>query len=296
MEDTHSANKIKIAAALVSLYIFWSLTYLAIKFAINQIPPFMMSGLRYFLTGIGLLLFLRLKGNALPDIRKTAAAAIIGVLLLLGGNGGVAYAIQTVSTGVSAMMVASVPLWTVIFAGFWKKWPNRIETAGLLIGFCGIIFLNINSELSATPQGTVVLVIAAASWAFGSAWGRNMRLPDGLMSSAIQMSAGGLAMLVVSLASGEKIYAMPGLKAVTALLYLMIFGSLVGFSCYTFLIKNVKPSLATSYAYVNPALAVAAGVLFAGEKVTSTGVVSMGIIIAGVILVIAGSRERKNSK
>jgi len=292
MKDFKKEEKSRILLALLSLYFIWGSTYLAIRLALEGFPPFMMAGIRFILTGGGIYFFLRMKDTPIPGRNEWIGGSLVGGLLLLGGNGGVVYAEQWVSSGLAALGVASVPLWTVLFSGIWKRWPNRLEWAGIAIGFAGVGFLNLESQMRASPAGAVALLAASVCWAFGSAWSRHLSMPKGLMSVAVQMMSGGVLLLAASFLCGEQIKALPGIKAVGALLYLMLFGSLIAFSAYVYLLRKVRPALATSYAYVNPAVAVALGILFAGEKITVTGVTAMVIISAGVILVALGQKWR----
>jgi len=284
-------RKTRIILSLLALYFIWGSTYLAIRIALEGFPPFIMAGTRFLLTGGGMYLFLRLRGIPAPARPEWIGGTLVGVLLLLGGNGGVVYAEQWVSSGLAAMGVAAVPLWTVLFAGIWKRWPNRLELAGIVVGIAGVVFLNMEGELRGSPAGATALLAASACWAFGSAWSRHLIMPKGFMSVAVQMISGGILLIAASLFSGESISSVPSLRATGALIYLMLFGSLIAFSAYIYLLKNVRPALATSYAYVNPVIAVILGILFAGEKITSTGLVSMTIIITGVILVALGQKK-----
>lgn len=292
MNDSIREGRGKILLALLSLYLIWGSTYLAIRLALDGFPPFMMAGIRFVLTGGVTYLFLRALGASIPDRQEWIGGSLVGALLLLGGNGGVVYAEQYVSSGLAALGVAAVPLWTVLFSGIWRKWPNRLEWAGIAVGFAGVGFLNLEGGIRASTAGAIALFTASLCWAFGSAWSRHLSMPKGLMSAVVQMISGGILLLLVSLLSGESIAAMPGIKAVVALLYLMFFGSLIAFSAYIYLLNKVSPALATSYAYVNPAVAVAVGVLFAGEEITGTGLWAMLIITAGLVLVALGQRKR----
>ena len=284
-------SRVKVLIALLSVYFIWGSTYLAIRIALEGFPPFMMAGMRFMATGIGLYLFLRMRGTPNPDRSQWRAAILVGGLLLLGGNGGVVFAEQWVASGLAALGVATVPLWTVLFAGLWKRWPTRLEWAGLLLGFTGIVLLNFEGDLRASPAGAIALVIAAICWAFGSAYSRRLSLPSGLMASAAEMVAGGILLLTASFFTGEKMNGFPAWHSIGALFYLMIFGSLIGFSAYTYLLSRVRPALATSYAYVNPVIAVFLGVGLAGERITMIGITAMLIIIAGVVLVMFGQKQ-----
>jgi len=284
-------GKIKILIALAAVYISWGSTYLAIRVALEDLPPFFMMGIRFFLVGIGFYVYLRIRGTAAPTIKQWAHATSIGGLLFLGGSGGVAYAEQWVASGLAALVIATTPLWTVLFAGIWKQWPARYEWIGLILGFAGILLLNLDGDLRAHPAGTAALILAAASWAFGSAWSLRLSLPSGMMSSATQMIGGGAIVLVFSIIAGERIAAVPTWRSLGAMAYLAVFGSLVGFTAYSYLLKKVRPALATSYAYVNPVIAVALGVWLAGEKITAIGIAAMIIIVTGVIIVAMGQRR-----
>jgi drug/metabolite transporter (DMT)-like permease len=184
-----------------------------------------------------------------------------------------------------------VPLWTVIFSAFWGHKPSRLEWTGLILGLCGVAILNFEADLKANPLGVIVLMISSISWSFGSVWSRRISLPSGIMASAAEMISGGVLVLAVSLVAGEKVSGTPAWHSVAAIFYLAVFGSLVGFIAYMYLLDKVRPALATSYAYVNPVIAVILGVWLAGEKITATGITAMFIILAGVVMVILGQRK-----
>ncbi len=280
----------KVLLALVAVYLSWSSTYLAIKFALEGLPPLFMMGMRFFVFGLIIYGWLRLRGAPRPTLREWWWSAVIGIFLMLGGSAGVAYAEQWVSSGLAALVIATTPLWTVLFASIWKHRPNRVEWLGLAVGFSGIVLLNLGGDLRANPVSAFLLVLAAMSWAFGSAWSRQVPLPRGMMAGAAQMIAGGAIVFIVGLASGERITAMPPLGALAAVIYLGIVGSLIGFTAYIYLLGRVRPALATSYAYVNPALALLLGLWLGGEKVGVLEVAAMGIILFGVVLVVLGQR------
>lgn len=294
MSNTTSLSgpgRTRVITALITLYIAWSSTYLAIRISLESFPPLFIAGSRYMLVGAGMYFYLRWKGVPSPGGPQWLGASVVGAFLLLGGTGAVVYAEQWVGSGIAALVLATTPLWTILFAGIWKQWPARHEWIGLLLGFAGIILLNIDGDLRAHPAGAALLVFSAASWAFGSVLSLRLPLPSGMMSSAAQMFSGGLLVLVVGFATGECVPTHPSMRALGAIVYLAIFGSLLGYTAYTYLLKNVRPALATSYAYVNPALAVLLGVWLAGETVTVLGIVAMLTILAGVILVIVGQRK-----
>lgn len=284
-------GRTRVLIALFALYLTWSTTYLGIKFALESFPPFFLSGMRYFLVGLALFVYLRIKGHPAPVGKQWGGATLVGGLLLLGGNGGVTYAQQWVTTGIAALVVGSTPIWTVLFSGIWNEWPRRLEWAGMAVAFGGILLLNAGGELRAHPAAAGVLVAAVASWSLGSAWSRRLTLPHGLMAGAAQMLAGGALLLLTSLLLGERMQAAPSFRSLAALLYLAVFGSLVGYSAYVYLLKNVRPSLATSYAYVNPVIAVLLGIWLVGERLTGPEVTAMAAILSGVVLVVMGQKK-----
>jgi len=284
--------RLMIPLALLALYVIWGSTYLGIRYALESYPPFLLAGVRFLGAGVALFAYLRWRGATLPTSRQWRNAAITGVLLLGFGNGLVCYAEETVSSGIAAVAVASMPLFAAVFSGLYGNWPNRRETIGLLIGFVGVVVLNLGSGLSGSRLGALALLVAAMSWAFGSAWSKRQDMPAGPMNTAAQMLCASLALLVVGFASGEHLPAHPTVRATAAAVYLAVFGSIVAFSAYLYVLKHARPALATSYAYVNPPVAVLFGVLLAGEHVGPFDLAGMAIILVGVG-VITLARQRR---
>ena len=283
-----------VVLALLSVYVVWGSTYLAIRIALEGFPPFLMAGVRFLLAGGVLYLVLRLRGAPSPRRGQWGSAALVGGLLLLGGNGGVVMAEQWVASGLTALGVATVALWSAIFAGLWGQWPRRLEWVGLAVGFAGVALLNLEGNLRASPAGAAALLVATMSWALGSMWSRHLDLPAGLMASAAQMLAGGGLLLLASVAIGEKMPRAVAARPLLALAYLVVFGSWVGFSAYLYLLRRVRPAVATSYAYVNPVIAMALGVAVAGERVTLTEWVAMPVILGGVALVVVAHGQAED--
>ena len=282
------AGTLTVYGALLAVYVIWGSTYLAIRIALEGFPPFLMAGVRFVFAGAVLFAFLRARGMPAPTRRQWRSAAIVGGLLLLGGNGGVVFAEQTVASGLTALGVATVALWSAIFAGLWGHWPRRLEWVGLALGFAGVALLNLGGNLRASPAGSTALAIATMSWAFGSMWSRHLDLPGGLMASAAEMLTGGALLLVASAVVHEGLPAVHSARPVWALVYLVVFGSWVGFSAYVYLLRRVRPAVATSYAYVNPVIAVLLGLGLAGERIAANEWVAMPVILAGVALVVLG--------
>ncbi len=283
---------LRVVFALFALYIIWGSTYLGIRIALNSFPPFLMAGLRFLIAGSTLYVFLRVRGAPAPTRAQWAASAVVGCLLLGAGNGGVTFAEQWVSSGLAAVWVATMPIWAALFGGLWGRWPNRVEWLGLMLGFVGVGLLNLEGNLRANPIGVIALTIATVCWAFGSVWSRHLSLPSGPMASATQMLAGSVLLIVLGLTTGEKITEAPKTQSVLAVLYLIVFGSLIAFSAYGYLLRNTRPTLATSYAYVNPVVAVVLGIWFGGEHISAVGVVAMVVILGGVAMVVMGKEKK----
>ncbi len=292
---TATANfreRLLIILSLLSLYFIWGGTYLAMRIALQGFPPFILAGVRQLTAGILLFLFLRLRKHALPTRKQWLTAIVVGGLLLVVGNGGVVFAEQWVSSGLAALALGAIPLWAALFSGLFGRWPTRIEWFGLGLGFSGLVLLNLENGLHANPLGAIVLLIAPMAWALGSILSQHLPSPKGLMASASQMLAGGVMLFIVGLGAGERMTSMPGPRPLAAMAYLIIGGSLVAFSAYGYLLRHVRPALATSYAYVNPLVAVGLGVALAGEQITMVGLLAMLTILSGVGLVTLG-RERR---
>ncbi|WP_222565683.1 drug/metabolite exporter YedA [Novilysobacter antarcticus] len=283
--------KLWIPLALLTLYVVWGSTYLGIRYALESYPPFLLAGLRFTAAGLVLFGFLRWRGHALPTRLQWRNAAITGVLLLGFGNGLVCFAEERVSSGIAAVAVSSMPLFAAAFGTIYGQWPTRRETVGLLVGFAGVVVLNTGSGLSGEAIGALALLTAAACWAFGSVWSRRQDMPAGPMNTAAQMLCASVALLAVGFASGESLPSHPTLKATLALAYLALFGSILAFSAYLYVLKHARPAVATSYAYVNPPVAVLLGVLLVGETVGPFDLAGMAIILVGVA-VITLARQR----
>lgn len=273
-------------AAFFALYVIWGSTYLAIRIGVESWPPLLLAGVRFSLAGSILFIVLRLLDFAAPTPKQWANCFILGFLLLACGNGGVSLAQNMgVASGVAALAVATVPLFTLLFGLFWGQRARGVEWAGIALGLIGIGFLNAGGNLQGSPQGAALLLLAAAAWAFGSVWSRSLDLPKGGMIAAAQMLSAGVILLLASPALGERLEQVPTLSGWLALGYLVVFGSLIAFSAYLYLLQNVRPAAATSYAYVNPLVAVLLGVGFAGEEIFWEEAVAMLVIVASVILV-----------
>jgi len=276
---------------LLTLYLIWGSTYLAGRWMLQSgLPPFLSAGFRFCVAGALLFTVLRMRGAPLPTARQWRSSAVVGLLLLTIGSGGVVFAQQWVPSGMAALVVGSLPIWSALFGGLFGQWPGTLERWGLALGFGGIVLLNLGGSLGADLGPTLVLMAAPMSWAFGSILSRRMELPRGMMASAAQMLCGGALMLAFGLLRGEHIVGVPSTRGILSLLYLITFGSLIGYSAYGYLLRHASPSLATSYAYVNPVVAVGLGSLLAGETMSPQAWGAMAAILGAVVLL---TRKRR---
>lgn len=300
------ASRAQILAAFASIYLVWGSTYLAISYAVETIPPFLMGGIRFLISGAMLYLWARSRGASRPTRLHWRNAIIAGAFLLLGGNGAVVWAEQFVPSGLTALLVSILPFWLVIIE--WVRPPHRRPSGpvivGLVLGFVGIIVLVGPSEVGGhgdvSPLGALVLILGSLSWAIGSFWSRDAELPEsGLLTTGMEMLGGGVLLLIVGVATGElsqfDIHRISNASAV-GLVYLITFGSLVGFTSYIWLLDKVSPARLGTYAYVNPIVAVLLGWAIAGERLSiRTGVAAVIVICAVALITTARSTETAHS-
>lgn len=288
-------------AALGAVYVVWGSTYLAIRVAVETLPPLLMASVRFLIAGGALYLWAIRRGERTgdrPTPRQWRAAAVIGTALLLGGNGGVVLAEQRVPSGIAALLVATVPLWMVLLARIGLK--ERVswqETLGLAIGFGGLALLVQPSNGGGFDLvGVGLLMFASLSWAAGSLYARKAPMPArSLVATAMQMLAGGVALGLAGLLRGEAAQVDVGRASMESLLgvgYLIVFGSLVGFSAYAWLLRVARTSLVSTYAYVNPIVAVLLGWAVLGEPVTVRTLVAGAIIVVAVALIVTARAAR----
>jgi drug/metabolite transporter (DMT)-like permease len=290
-------SALRIALALVIVYVFWGGTYLAMRLAIATIPPFLMAGTRYLLAGAILYAFARLRGAEPPRLVHWRSTALVGLLLLAIGNGGVVWSEQRVSSGMAALLICSEPMWIVLFAWLRRngRRPGPSVVAGLLLGFAGLALL----VRPAGGAGTVdrlaaaVLLVAAISWAGGSVYVQRAVLPRSpLLTTAMQMLCGGGMLLAAGLLTGEPArldLAAVSASSALAMLYLLVCGSLIGFTAYTWLLRSASPVLVSTYAYVNPVVAVLLGWALVNERVTAGTLAGAAVILSGVALITRGA-------
>ncbi len=301
--------KSKIWLALIALYIVWGSTYLGIKVAIETIPPFFHAGIRFLVSGIILVIWQRAAKQEMPTRRQWISTAIIGTLLLLGGNGLVAWAEQFIPSGIAALIIGSSPMFLVLAEALRPGGvkPNWQAIVGLLIGFTGIFILVGPSNISGSatkinPFGVAALLSACLFWATGSIYSKNVDLPkSSLMTTGAQMLTGSVGLFVVSVLTGELSKWDPAgvsMRSIYGLSYLIFVGSLIGFASYGWLLQNAPISLVSTYAYVNPIVAVLLGTWFGNEALEPHIWLATAIIIGSVIFINSRSRPkvRKEAK
>ncbi|MET0889659.1 MAG: drug/metabolite exporter YedA [Stenotrophomonas maltophilia] len=284
-----------VVLALLLVYVVWGSTYLGIRLALEggALPLTMVSGGRFIIAGSLMYAVLRWRGSPAPTRRQWRNLAIMGLTMLVLGNGMVVLAERTVSSGLAATAVASVPLWMALFGAMRGQNASRGEWLGIAIGFLGVVWLNAGSSLTASPQGLILLLIAPIGWAFGSIWARGLDLPSPFMTAAGQMLCGGAMLIVLGLLSGERPTTWPSMNGLLAVAYLCMFGSIVAFTAYVWLLHNVRPALVASYAYVNPVIAVILGVIIGNEHFGGRDLLAMAVILAGVVvLTLARTRAK----
>lgn len=286
-------QKSTIILALLAMYFIWGSTYLVIRIAIVSIPPLLMTSTRLLLAGTILFAFLLLRRHKLPNRRQWFNALIVGGLMLGGGLGMTTFAEQWIESGLAAVLVATIPLWTMAMASVGGKRPSRQEWLGIFVGLVGVLLLNAEDNLQANPLGALLMIIAPISWSLGSVLSKRLDLAKGSMGFASEMLMGAAVLLVLAVARGEQMTTMPDTSAIVAWLYLAIFGSLIAFSAYMYLLQTVDVTLATSYAYVNPVVAVFLGVMVAGETISGLGLVAIGIILSAVVIISFAQRKPK---
>ena len=283
-----------IALAMACVYLFWGGTYLGMKIAIETMPPFLMAGVRFLIAGSALYIVRRLMGDARPALRQWRDAGIVGGLLLLGGNGLVAWAEQTVPSSIASLMVATAPLWMAAIGGLTgMSRPGLGGWIGLVVGFSGIAILVLGSKGSPSgelnPMGIVALLCASVFWASGSLYSRRASQPGSpLLWTGMQMIVGGALLLTLSLSMGDLKRFDPALlsaRSFAALVYLMIGGSIIGYTAYIWLLKNAETTLVSTYAFVNPVVAVLLGWLVAGEQIGGNALAAAAVIIAAVVII-----------
>ena len=274
---------------LAATWLIWGSTYLAIRFALRSFPPFQQMGSRFLVAGFLLLLWTRARGASWPTMRQWRNAVVVGSLLLVTGMGATAYAEQTVPSGLVVVFVAVMPALMSLFNLAAGVRPRTLEMAGMAVGFVGVLLLMRGAAFSASPVGLAAISLATCSWALGSVLSqRACPLAPGAMGFASEMLAGGVILLLLSALAGEPVHWPPQSLAAGAWLYLVVFGSLLAFNAYMYLLGHASPAVASSYAFVNPVIALLLGIGLGNESVTSSEWLAAAVILAGVVLLLRG--------
>ena len=289
-----SQHKVRLLVAFAAVYLIWGSTYLAIRWAIDTMPTFLMAGARFLVAGAVLYLWGRLRGAPKPTPANWRDATLIGGLLLLGGNGGVVWAEQYVPSGLTALVVATEPLWVVLLDWLRPRGtrPTGGEILGLVLGFGGVVLLIGPTNVGGAhvdPVGGLVLIGATLSWAVGSLYSRGAKLPRApLLTAGMNMLAGGALLTLVGTMSGQwggVDVAAISLKSWLSLLYLIAFGAIVGFTAYLWILREATLATASTYAYVNPVVAVFLGWALAAEVITPRIIVAASVIVGSVVII-----------
>jgi len=301
VSSEYRASLLAIWSALIAVYVIWGSTYLAIRFAVETTPPFLMAGVRFIISGGCLYIARRLSGDAAPEPKEWRNAAIIGIFLLVGGNGGVVWAEQFVPSSLAALLVATVPLWMLFIDALRRggQRPRLTAASGIIMGFAGVILLigfNAKHQDLFHIYGAAALVLAALFWAMGSLYGRHAALPPSpLLATGVEMLAGGAVLIAMACALGEWSSFNPAavsLRSALALAYLTVVGA-GAFVAYVWLLRVAPTPLVATYAYVNPLVAVLLGYLWADEPITLRTVSAATLIVGSVVLVSTPASPRR---
>ena len=299
--DASAAKRFRLIVALAAVWLIWGSTYLAMRVAVAGLPPFGMAGTRFVLAGGALLVIVRARGETMPSRRAWLVAIPVGALLFLCGNGLVVVAEQTLPSSVAAIVCATTPLVASGLASLRGERPRRAELVGMVLGIAGVALLGIGSPLAVAGWRALLVLLAPIGWAIGSLVARSEAAKAGsatrgLGAAGAHMIAGGVWMLLASVVFGEHMPAHLAWQSVLSWVYLVVFGSLVGFSAYSWLLAHSRPSVAMSYAYVNPVIAVLLGAALGGEALGWATVLATLMIGGGVMAaVVMGQRAKRQS-
>jgi drug/metabolite transporter (DMT)-like permease len=283
----------RLIASLAAVYLIWSSTYLAMRIVVTELPPLLTASMRFSAAGLVMLAIAKRRGAVWPSARQWLAVVPVGALLFVGGNGFVAIAELSVSSGGAAVVCAMMPLWMGVLAAVSGERPSRREWLSLIAGFVGVLVLMGGPSLQGEPLHILLVVLAPICWSLGSILARRharSKQADTFLASAMQMLAGGAVLAAVAMVRGERLPAHASTASWLALGYLLVFGSLVAFTAYNWLLRNARPVVATSYAYVNPILAVLIGAAVSGEALGVTTLIANVLIVGAIALALGKPR------
>lgn len=308
-QATSLTVRVKIAIAFCAIYVIWGSTFLATRFAVKTIPPFLVSGSRFFLAGAVLFFFARTRNRERITARMWASASAMGTLFFVICHGGLSWAAQHIPSGISALLMASVSMWTAVIEIVIRSRtrPGRRVIVSLLVGFVGLLLLIVKPEVLAGSHvgslGAVVALVGAFSWALGTVLAKKVPLPKStVLSAGMQMMCGGGLLLIAAIVSGQADGWSPAVitsQGLWAMLFLTLIGSLVGFTCYIWLLGHCPPTQVATYAYVNPIIALILGWAIAGEQMTERSLIASVIVVGSVASIITArkvSQARERSR
>lgn len=273
-----------IAGCLLAVYVIWGTTYFAIKVAIEGLPPFFLSGTRFLVAGSVLVAWQALRGRPMPTSKQWRGAAVLGFLLLVVGNGCVAVAERWVSSGATVALISVMPLATALWSGAFGQWPRRLEWGAIALGGLGAAVMLLGRDLQASMTGTLIILFGATCWSLGTVLARRLDVPKGLTGFGAEMFTAGLMALTLSASRGEP-WTLPHSPRVGwAWAYLVVFGSLIAFSAYRFVVERISPTLAATYAYVNPPVGLFVGWWLGKESFSSNTLLGLPIVLSAVAL------------
>jgi drug/metabolite transporter (DMT)-like permease len=276
--------RVLILLALFAVYFIWGSTYFAIAVAVKSFPPFLTGAIRFLSAGAVLYVLQRWNGAPSPTRLELWNTACIGAVMIVGSVGLVTLTESWgAPSGVVATVLATAPVWAGVWSTLWGHRPHRFEWLGMVLGLIGVAFLTLEGGFQANAV-TLIVFIAPACWSLGSIWGRHLTMPAPAMASALEMLCGGVLLAVIGLLLGERLPHQPTPSSLIALAYLAVFGSLVAFSAYLFLLEHVRPTLATSFAYVNPIVALGLGLLV-GEPIGMNAMLALPVILLGMAVI-----------
>lgn len=280
----------RVIVALLTVYLVWSSTYYALRVGVEELPALLMGGVRYLIAGVILFAAARLRGARSPTLKQWLWAVPPGALLFVVGNGFVALAEVKLSSALAAVVVATMPMFAAAMAPLFKERSRGGEWLGMALGLAGVVVLSLNGELQAERGSALLLFVAPIGWALGSMLARKLPLAEGMMAPATQMIGGGLALLLAGVLHSEHAPAHYTARGLIAVAYLIVFGSLAGFTAYAYLLKATRPALAMSYSYVNPPLAVLVGAALGKEHIGPEMLAAVALIAAGTFALLRAAR------
>jgi drug/metabolite transporter (DMT)-like permease len=271
-----------VVACLLSVYIVWGTTYFALKVGIEGTGPFFLVGTRFVVAGALLLAWQIIRGQSMPNKGQWLRAALVGFLLLVVGNGGVAFAEHWVSSGATVALISVMPLATALWSGAFGEWPRRLEWAAIALGAVGAAVMLLGRDLQASGLATLVILLGTTCWSLGTVLSRKLDIPHGPTGFGAEMLTAGILALLVSALLGEHWTLPTSPRVYYAWAYLVVFGSLLAFSAYRYVVERISPTLAATYAYVNPPVALLVGWWLGNETFSSNVFIGLPIVLASV--------------